>query len=155
MTLKPWANRGKGKILTRGPYLYIKNELFYRERNGLVTEICLGERYAHIAPGIVFMNEKYKGSYIDNWHGGPSGSLSDMVEWIAEAEHPEYGYSLWMEKEEKSRPEGIPENSDQHGDDRWTWTYDGSLWTYQIYDDGTTALFKYPSASIPTSINEM
>lgn len=89
--LKPWVNMHdqRGVVLRVG-------KLYYRKDGRLVTEVCLGERYAHVAPGLLFNDEQYRGSYTDGWHSGPSGSLTDMVKWIREAEHPEYGCSLWM-----------------------------------------------------------
>jgi len=69
-------------------------KLFYRIENGLVTEICRGERYAHVSPGYLFSNEQWRGCYRNDWHGGPSGSLSEIIDWLCESELE--GHDLWM-----------------------------------------------------------
>lgn len=99
--VKPWGHRKTAPV----KYAYLPATLslakrgafiFYRTDGRLVTELCLGERYAHVASGLIFSDEQYRGCYIDNWHGGPSGSLSELVRWIAEAEHPEWQWDAWM-----------------------------------------------------------
>jgi hypothetical protein len=89
-----WVNR---KI---GPIRHTKFEdieIYYRKEDGVVTELCLGERYAHSSPGLLFEHEHYRGSLINNWHGGPSGSLTDMIRWVSEADQPSFKHILWME----------------------------------------------------------
>jgi hypothetical protein len=92
----PWRHRKSGPILNIDGLYYRTED---NRRDGFVIEICSGERYAHIAPGLLFNHETYRGSYINNWHGGPTGSLTEMIKWLQQAEHPEYGYSLWMKED--------------------------------------------------------
>jgi hypothetical protein len=97
-TPQPWAHRKTAPIeIVR----YLGRIVYYRKDGRLVTELCLGERYAHIAPGWVFHDELYRGSSSDNWHGGPSGSLHDLLKWVLQAERPDLGPSLWMVNQAK------------------------------------------------------
>lgn len=61
----------------------------------LVEAICLGERHASTVDGKYFMDSHYMGSYADNWHGGPRGSLEDLVDWVRDAEFPGLHHLLW------------------------------------------------------------
>lgn len=92
---KPWVHRMAGKIHTVET-LYTDITIYYRKSGRLVTEVCTGDRYAHIGPGLIFMDENYRGSYLDDWHGGPTGSLTDIVRWLENANYLEYGSTLWM-----------------------------------------------------------
>lgn len=103
--LKPWPHKSKGPIFSIQDPLSGKT-IFYRTLNNdsskitqVVSEICLGERYGHIAPGKLFHNELYRGSTIDNWHGVSGTTLTELTDWILKANYPEYKYSLWMKKE--------------------------------------------------------
>lgn len=98
MTLKPWVHRKKGKFFSQ--YMPNERKVYYRyvPNTRIVEEVCLGERYAHVAPGLLFDYENYRGSLIDNWHGGPTGSLTELLQWVADAERPEYKERLWMIK---------------------------------------------------------
>lgn len=96
--MNPWSNR------KAEPFEWVEYEgrrLYYRQEGRLVTEICCGERYAHIDAGLVFRDEQYRGSYIDDWHGGPHGSLTEIVEWLAEAVFD--GPNGWFLPEEITR----------------------------------------------------
>lgn len=94
--MKPWCHRKTGPVeittLDGRPIYYRQTGGYF----GIVDEVCLGERYVHVSPGLLFYNECYRGSTIDNWHGGPTGSLSELLRWLVKAEHPELGCSLWM-----------------------------------------------------------
>lgn len=79
-----WANAKSGPWSSKRTLDGVR--IFYRHKGKIVTEICRGERYAHIAPGLLFDYEQYQGSYANDWHGGPHGSLTDMIEWIEKAE---------------------------------------------------------------------
>lgn len=101
----PWGHRRAGAIYVVQFQSALARrmgsvKLYHRWAPGsdqqLVDEICCGERYAHVAPGLLFSHEHYHGSYLDNWHGGPQSSLTDIIRWLAEAEHPEWGYEMWM-----------------------------------------------------------
>lgn len=104
---EPWPHRKSGPIFTK-EHTTSGKILYYRTINNInhhtdqvVSEICLGERYAYLAPGLLFYNETYRGSYINNWHGFPGGSLTEIIRWLLEAEYPEYEYNLWMVKSDK------------------------------------------------------
>lgn len=95
---KPWSHR-KRHVVYSVPLPNGKTIFYQGAGRGKIDEpvaICLGERYAHSAPGWVFEDEEWKGSLIDNWHGGPSGSLHDLIVWVSQAEHPTYKHHLWM-----------------------------------------------------------
>lgn len=62
----------------------------YQLDGRLVTELRCGERSAHISPGLIFNDEIYIGSYTDDFHGGPQGSLTKMVEWLTEGVPPKH-----------------------------------------------------------------
>lgn len=61
----------------------------------VIEAICMGERMAHAADGKYFRDSHFFGSYADNWHGGPRGSLEDLADWVREAEYPIYKHTLW------------------------------------------------------------
>jgi hypothetical protein len=88
---KSWAHRKRGPIHSE---YFDEVEVFYRKDGRLITELCKGERYAHSAPGFIFNDEVYRGCTMDNWHGGPSGSLNELLVWVAGAQLE--GYGLWM-----------------------------------------------------------
>lgn len=95
----PWNYRKQGRVRCVDIILDETHlsRVFYRTIMDHVEEICLGERYIHPSPGFYFINECYHGSYIDNWHGGiQTYSLLEAANWVAQAEHPEWGYELWM-----------------------------------------------------------
>lgn len=70
--------------------------IYVRTDKGWVKEFCCGERFASISAGFHFNKEVYRGSYSDNWHGGPTGNLTELINWVADADYPEYEYKLWF-----------------------------------------------------------
>jgi hypothetical protein len=90
--LKPWANRTTGRYYE---IIFEGKLLFYRKDGRLITEICRGDRYAHVTSGYIFQDETYIGSTLDDWYGGPQGDLSEMIPWIAESELE--GAQFWFQ----------------------------------------------------------
>lgn len=98
-----WAHKIKSKNIKQ--FHFEGSWIYYIEIEGIprpyhiITDLCCGDRYMSLCTGWFSNYDDYRGSTSDNWHGGPQNvSLSDAIEWLAEANHQDKEYTLWFKK---------------------------------------------------------
>lgn len=86
-----WGHAQNGWKWSKDANCYVRKGCF-----GIVSEICLGERYAHMSYGLDSYGILWDGSTTYDWHGYVSmRHLGEALEFVKQAKRPDLKFALW------------------------------------------------------------